>query len=173
MPNKLVGVILGSDSDYDVMKETLAVLNYLGVGFEVEIASAHRTPERVRDFARDAAAKGLEVIIAGAGMAAHLPGFVAAHTELPVIAVPLPTGVLDGMDAVLSTVQMPAGVAVAVVSVGRAGAVNAAVLAAEIIALAHPEVREALGRYRRATADEVSDRSAKLKKRVKEEFELK
>jgi phosphoribosylaminoimidazole carboxylase PurE protein len=165
-----VGVIIGSESDYEVMKNTLAVLDELGIGWEFKVASAHRTPDAVREFAEGADGRGLEVIIAGAGMAAHLAGAVAAHTALPVIAVPLPGGALDGLDALLSSVQMPAGVPVAVVAVGTAGAVNAAVLAAEILALKYPGVKKAVTEYKRAGAAKAGEKDHELQKRVKNEF---
>lgn len=161
-----VDVIIGSDSDYDVMKETLAVLDELGIEREFKVASAHRTPDAVREFAEGAEDRGVEVIIAGAGMAAHLAGVVAAHTTLPVIAVPLAGGALDGLDALLSSVQMPGGVPVAVVAVGKAGAVNAAVLAAEILALKYPDVKDALIGYRRARAAKVTEIDAALRKKI-------
>lgn len=161
-----VDVIIGSDSDYDVMKETLAVLDELGIEREFKVASTHRTPDAVREFAEGAEARGVEVIIAGAGMAAHLAGVVAAHTTLPVIAVPLAGGVLDGLDALLSSVQMPGGVPVAVVAVGKAGAVNAAVLAAEILALKYPDVKDVLIEYRRARAAKVAEIDAALQKKI-------
>lgn len=165
-----VDVIIGSDSDYDVMKETLAVLDELGIEREFKVASAHRTPDAVREFAEGAEARGVEVIIAGAGMAAHLAGVVAAHTTLPVIAVPLASGALNGLDALLSSVQMPSGVPVAVVAVGKAGAVNAAVLAAEILALKYPDVKDALIDYRRARAAKVTEIDAALQKKIEGDF---
>jgi 5-(carboxyamino)imidazole ribonucleotide mutase len=161
-----IGVIIGSDSDYDVMKETLAVLDELGIEREFKVASAHRTPDAVREFAEGAEDRGVEVVIAGAGMAAHLAGVVAAHTTLPVIAVPLAGGAFDGLDALLSSVQMPGGVPVAVVAVGEAGAINAAVLAAEILALKYPEVKDALIDYRRAKAAKVTETDAALQKKI-------
>jgi len=164
-----VGVIVGSDSDYDVMKETLAVLDELGIEHEFRVASAHRTPDTVREFAEGAEDRDIEVIIAGAGMAAHLAGVVAAHTTMPVIAVPLAGGILDGLDALLSSVQMPGGVPVAVVAIGKAGAVNAAVLAAEILALKYPDVKNALIDYRRARAVRVAEADSALRKRVKDD----
>jgi phosphoribosylaminoimidazole carboxylase PurE protein len=165
-----VGVIIGSESDYEVMKNTLAVLDELGIEWEFRVASAHRTPDAVREFAEGADGRGLEVIIAGAGMAAHLAGAVAAYTTLPVIAVPLPGGALDGLDALLSSVQTPAGVPVAVVAVGKAGAVNAAVLAAGILGLKYPAVKKAVTEYRRARATQVSEKDAELQKKAKNEF---
>ncbi|HUV86295.1 MAG TPA: 5-(carboxyamino)imidazole ribonucleotide mutase [bacterium] len=154
-----VGILVGSDSDLDVMKSAAATLEELGVGYELRVASAHRTPARVRAYAEEAAGRGVKVIICGAGMAAHLGGAVAALTELPVIGVPMPGGVADGLDALLSTVQMPAGVPVATVAVGKAGAVNAALLAARILALQDAQLAVRLREYREkmATALEGQD----------------
>jgi 5-(carboxyamino)imidazole ribonucleotide mutase len=164
-----VGVIIGSDSDYDVMKETLTVLDELGIECEFKVASAHRTPDAVREFAEGAEGRGVEVIITGAGMAAHLAGAVAARATLPVIAVPLAGGALDGLDALLSSVQMPGGVPVAVVAIGKAGAVNAAVLAAEILALKYPELKDAIVNYRRTRAEKVAEADSALRKRLKDD----
>ncbi len=143
----LVGVVMGSEKDLKVMKECGQVLERLGVPHETSIASTHRTPERVAEYARSAQERGLQVIIAGAGKAAHLAGTIASHTLLPVIGVPLTGSPLNGLDALLSTVQMPGGIPVATVDID--GARNAAVLAAEILALSHPDVRERLQAYRR------------------------
>jgi phosphoribosylaminoimidazole carboxylase PurE protein len=142
-----VGILAGSDSDLDVMKNAAATLEELGVAYELRVASAHRTPARVRAYAEEAAGRGVQVIICGAGMAAHLAGAVAALTDLPVIGVPMPGGVADGLDALLSTVQMPAGVPVAAVAVGKAGAVNAALLAARVLALRDAGLRTRLRAY--------------------------
>jgi 5-(carboxyamino)imidazole ribonucleotide mutase len=135
----LVGVIMGSDSDWPVMEAAAQALAEFDVPYEVSVVSAHRTPQRMLDYARDAAGRGLQVIIAGAGGAAHLPGMVASATPLPVIGVPVPLKYFDGMDSLLSIVQMPAGVPVATVSVG--GARNAGLLAVRILAAADPELR--------------------------------
>lgn len=135
MAAPLVGIVFGSASDEPVMKECAAVLERFGVPYELNVMSAHRTPERVAEYARSAAGRGLKVLIAGAGLAAHLAGAVAAHSLLPVIGVPLDAGSLGGLDALLSTVQMPAGVPVATVAIGKAGAKNAAWLALRILAL--------------------------------------
>jgi len=131
----LVGILMGSESDRDVMNLTSEVLEDLGIPFEINVMSAHRSPSRVREYASGAAASGLKVLIAGAGLAAHLAGAIAANTILPVIGVPLAAGPLNGIDALLSTVQMPKGVPVATVAIGSHGARNAAYLAAQIIAL--------------------------------------
>ncbi|MFF0491127.1 5-(carboxyamino)imidazole ribonucleotide mutase [Nocardia sp. NPDC003482] len=140
-----VGLIMGSDSDWPTMEAAAEALAEFGIRFEVGVVSAHRTPQRMLDYARDAAARGLKVIIAGAGGAAHLPGMVAAATPLPVIGVPVPLKYLDGMDSLLSIVQMPAGVPVATVSIG--GARNAGLLAARILATADPELRSRMERF--------------------------
>jgi phosphoribosylaminoimidazole carboxylase PurE protein len=144
----LVGVIMGSASDMNVMKGCMDVLNDLNIPHEVRVLSAHRTPDRARDYAVSASDRGLEVIVAGAGWAAHLAGAMAANTILPVIGVPIDSSPLQGLDALLSTVQMPPGIPVATTAVGAGGAKNAAVLAVQILALKHPDVREKLVRYR-------------------------
>ena len=145
-PRPRVGIMMGSRSDMPVMEKAAALLGELGVGSEVRVMSAHRTPQLVADYASGAAGRGLQTIIAGAGGAAHLAGVVAAQTLLPVIGVPIATQVAGGLDSLLSTVQMPRGVPVATVAIG--GAENAALLAAEILALADPGVRERLAAYR-------------------------
>ncbi len=144
----LVGVIMGSKSDQDVMGKCSALLEELGVPYEMRVLSAHRTPEDTRRFAESAEKRGLQVIIAGAGWAAHLAGFIAAHTNLPVIGVPIDSSPLKGMDSLLSTVQMPPGIPVATVSIGAGGAKNAAVLATEILALKDGPIAERLKVYR-------------------------
>lgn len=140
-------ILIGSESDRDYASETERYLNWFGISCESVVASAHRTPQKVIDTLRQAEQKGTQVVIAMAGMAAHLPGVVAAHTHLPVIGVPLPGGILDGLDALLSVAQMPAGVPVACMAVGKAGARNAAVLAARIIALQDERVRQKLNAF--------------------------
>jgi len=139
---------MGSKSDADVMQPALDVLDQLGIEYEVSVISAHRTPEKARQYGVSARGSGLEVIIAGAGGAAHLPGVLASWTTLPVIGVPIPTSDIKGLDALLSIVQMPAGVPVACVALGSAGAKNAAYLAAEILGLKHDKIREAYENYR-------------------------
>lgn len=144
----LVGVVMGSQSDEPLVKPALEALEHLGISYESRALSAHRTPDAVRDYARAAAGRGIEVLIAAAGGAAHLPGAIAAHTLLPVIGVPLATSELKGLDALYATVQMPPGVPVACMAVGVWGARNAAYLAAAILALKHPEVALAYAAFR-------------------------
>jgi len=144
----LIGILMGSESDKEVMKLTSEILGDLEIPCEVNIMSAHRTPDKVKDYASGASERGLKVLIAGAGLAAHLAGAVAAHTILPVIGVPLAAGPLNGMDSLLSTVQMPKGIPVATVAIGSHGARNAAYLAAQIIALENPEVAARLKELR-------------------------
>jgi len=151
----LVGVVMGSTSDADVMEGCTGVLKQLMVPHEVRVISAHRTPERARQYAESAAERGLEVIIAGAGWAAQLAGFIAAHTTLPVIGIPIDSSPLQGMDALLSTVQMPPGIPVATVALGKGGAKNAAVLAAQILALKHAPIAEKLKAYREGLTKET------------------
>ena len=147
----LVGVVMGSKSDAEAMQPALDMLEKLGIEYDVSVISAHRTPEKTREYGLNARRRGLEVIIAGAGMAAHLPGVLASYTTLPVIGVPLPGGELKGVDALLSMIQMPVGVPVACVAVG--GAKNAALLAAQVLGLKHEGVREAHEKYRRELAE--------------------
>jgi phosphoribosylaminoimidazole carboxylase PurE protein len=146
--NPLVGVVMGSLSDKDVMESTMTTLTELGIPWEAKVSSAHRTPDQTRDFAEKASEKGMEVIIAGAGWAAHLAGVIASYTLLPVIGVPIDSSPLKGMDSLLSTVQMPPGIPVATVAIGKGGAKNAAVLAAQILALKHPDIAKNLKAYR-------------------------
>lgn len=162
MERPQVGIVMGSVSDRQVMEETAKTLERFGVAYEIVVASAHRSPERTRDYARAAEAKGIKVIIAGAGWAAHLAGIIAAETTLPVIGVPIDSSPLKGLDALLSTVQMPAGVPVATMSLGKAGAKNAAILAVEILALSQPELREKLREYKRELAREVETADKEL-----------
>lgn len=148
----LVGIVMGSRSDEPTMQGTIEVLESFGISYEVRVLSAHRAPERAREYGMTAQERGLQVIIAGAGGAAHLPGVMASWTTLPVIGVPLPTSELRGVDALLAIVQMPAGVPVAAVAVGSAGARNAAYLAAQILALKHEEIRGRYEAFRREQA---------------------
>jgi len=153
----LVGVVMGSRSDWETLTHAAETLDLLGVPFEVRVVSAHRTPDLLFEYAQSAEARGLRVIIAGAGGAAHLPGMTAAKTALPVLGVPIESKALHGVDSLLSIVQMPAGVPVATLAIGRAGAVNAALLAAAILAPAHPEIGQALSRYRAQQTQDVLD----------------
>lgn len=151
----LVGVIMGSRSDWETLRHAQETLDKLGVPHECRVVSAHRTPELMRQYATEAEGRGLQVIIACAGGAAHLPGMVAAYTLLPVLGVPAPSAALSGVDSLLSIVQMPGGVPVGTLAVGKAGAVNAALLAAEVLALTRPELREKLRELRAAEARRV------------------
>ena len=151
----LIGVIMGSQSDWATMTHTVSTLEELGVPFEKRIVSAHRTPDLLYEYAESAASRGLEAIIAGAGGAAHLPGMTAAKTRLPVIGVPIQSHALNGIDSLLSIVQMPAGIPVGTVAIGKAGAVNAALMAAAIVANKHPAVAEALDAYRGRQTERV------------------
>jgi 5-(carboxyamino)imidazole ribonucleotide mutase len=151
----LVGIIMGSQSDWDTMKNAADTLDKLGVPCETRVVSAHRTPDRMFEYAEQAAARGLQVIIAGAGGAAHLPGMVAAKTVVPVLGVPVQSRALNGMDSLLSIAQMPAGIPVGTLAIGAAGATNAALLAAAIIGNTSPEVRSALEAFRNARTEAV------------------
>lgn len=155
----LIGVIMGSKSDYEFMQHACATLQDLAVPFESRVVSAHRTPDWMFEYASTAEARGLMVIIAAAGGAAHLPGMTAAKTLVPVLGVPMPVTALHGQDALLSIVQMPAGVPVGTLAIGKPGAINAAILAAEIVALRHPEVRERLRAWREARRHEVAQQT--------------
>jgi 5-(carboxyamino)imidazole ribonucleotide mutase len=160
----LVGVVMGSDSDWNVMSEAAALLSEFGVAHEVQVVSAHRTPEKMIRYGRDAGARGLKVIIAGAGGAAHLPGMLAAVTTLPVVGVPVPLARLDGLDSLLSIVQMPAGVPVATVSIG--GAKNAALLAVKILATADDSLRLKLESFADDLADQVELKNTALQAKL-------
>ncbi|GHF22959.1 N5-carboxyaminoimidazole ribonucleotide mutase [Amycolatopsis deserti] len=159
-----VGVIMGSDSDWPVLEAAGTALDEFGVSYEVGVYSAHRTPQRMLDYARTAADRGIKVIIAGAGGAAHLPGMVASATVLPVIGVPVPLKYLDGMDSLLSIVQMPAGVPVATVSIG--GARNAGLLAVRILAAQDPALREKMAAFQADLEQLVLDKDAKLQEKL-------
>ncbi len=158
-----VGIVMGSDSDLAVMEETAAVLRQFEIPYEMTVASAHRSPERAAKFAASAQKRGVKVIIAGAGHAAHLAGNLAAYTSLPVIGVPIDSSCLQGLDALLSTVQMPPGVPVATVSIGKSGAKNAGVLAAQILALSNPDLSQRLQTYKKELAKQVDQKARKLK----------
>ncbi|MEZ0343793.1 MAG: 5-(carboxyamino)imidazole ribonucleotide mutase [Caldimicrobium sp.] len=156
-----VGIIMGSDSDLPVMKEAAEVLEEFGVPYEITVVSAHRTPERMYEYAKTAEERGIEVIIAGAGGSAHLPGMTASITTLPVIGVPIMTKALKGMDSLLSIVQMPAGIPVATVAINNAR--NAGLLAVQILAIKYPELREKLKNFRNKMKEEVIKKGEKLK----------
>jgi len=165
MADPLVAVIMGSTSDLETMQNTLDVLDQFDIPNETAIVSAHRTPDRMFRFAEEAAGRGIQVIIAGAGGAAHLPGMVAAKTVVPVIGVPVESRALKGMDSLLSIVQMPRGVPVATVAIGTAGATNAGLLAAQILANSRPDLRSRLEAHRAQTARDVEIQSAKLEQK--------
>ena len=154
-PRPLVGVLMGSQSDWETMQLTRDTLNEFGISSDCRVLSAHRTPDETVEFVRAAEERGMEVLIAAAGGAAHLAGVVAAHTVLPVLGVPMKGWALDGLDSLLSTVQMPRGIPVGTLAIGKAGAVNAALLAIAILATSRPELREKLREYRRRQADEI------------------
>lgn len=154
--NPQVGIIMGSTSDWETMHHAADLLSDLGVAFESKVVSAHRTPQRLYDYATGAADRGLKVIIAGAGGAAHLPGMAASMTHLPVLGVPVQSKALDGMDSLLSIVQMPAGIPVGTLAIGKPGAKNAALLAAAILALGDPELSARLQAWRAAQTDSVA-----------------
>ena len=151
----LVGIIMGSQSDWATMQHAADTLTALGVPFEAEVVSAHRTPDKLFSYAENARARGIEVIIAGAGGAAHLPGMCAAKTSLPVLGVPVQSQALNGLDSLLSIVQMPGGVPVGTLAIGKAGAINAALLAAQIITGKHPEFLTAVDRFRTEQTEKV------------------
>jgi 5-(carboxyamino)imidazole ribonucleotide mutase len=153
----LVGVVMGSKSDWETMAEASKVLFKLAVPHECKVVSAHRTPDRMADYAKRAAERGLKAIIAGAGGAAHLPGMIAAHTVVPVLGVPIQSRALSGMDSLLSIVQMPAGIPVATFAIGIAGAKNAALFAAALLAETNPAIRDALSEYRRQQTQDALD----------------
>ncbi len=154
----LVGLIMGSTSDWSTLEHAAATLEKLGVPFEVRVVSAHRTPDLLFEYAATAEARGLEVIIAGAGGAAHLPGMVAAKTCLPVLGVPVQSQALNGLDSLLSIVQMPGGIPVGTLAIGKAGAINAALLAAAMLGNKYPAIREALKAFRAAQTEQVLSR---------------
>ena len=162
MSKPQVGIIMGSDSDLPVMEKAAEVLKEMGIGYEMEISSAHRLPEKTAEYAKGARGRGIEVIIAGAGMAAHLAGVIASNTTIPVIGVPLKSGALDGVDALYSTVQMPAGIPVATVAID--GAKNAAYLACSILSIKYPEIAVKLEVYREKTRQALMEKSEELKR---------
>ncbi len=157
-------IIMGSDSDLPIMEEAEKILKEFNIPYEITIASAHRSPDRTVKLARDAEKKGIDVIIAGAGAAAHLAGVIAAHTILPVIGVPIDSSPLKGIDALFSTVQMPPGIPVATMAIGKGGAKNAAILAAQILRAKNPGLTKSLRVYKKKMAQEVLKRAKKIKK---------
>ena len=165
--SKNVAIIMGSDSDWPVMEAAAKVLDECGISYEASVLSAHRTPEEMMIFAKGAASSGFKVIIAGAGGAAHLPGMVAAMTTLPVLGVPVPSKTLDGLDSLLSIVQMPAGIPVHTFAIGRAGAINAALAAAAILALSDKKIDKKLKNFRKNQTQKVLKNSRPVKKKKK------
>lgn len=164
----LVGIVMGSDTDFPIMTETAKTLEKFGIHCEVEVVSAHRTPARAHEYATSAATRGLKVLIAAAGAAAHLAGVIAANTTLPVIGVPMATSTLNGLDALLSTVQMP-GIPVATMAIDKAGAINAAIFAAEILATSDPEIARKLTAHKEDLARAVAEKNARLQKQIFEQ----
>jgi len=163
MSEPLVSIVMGSDSDLDIMREAAKALEGFGIAYEMDVTSAHRSPDRTAEYARGAAKRGVRVIIAGAGGAAHLAGVIAAHTTLPVIGVPIPSTSLNGLDSLLATVQMPAGIPVATVAIGKPGATNAGILAAQILGLSDRDVARKLDDHKKKLASGVEEKSKKLK----------
>jgi 5-(carboxyamino)imidazole ribonucleotide mutase len=161
----LVAIVMGSDSDLEIMREAAKALDEFGIPYEIDVTSAHRSPARTSEFARSAAGRGIKVIIAGAGGAAHLAGVIAAETTLPIIGVPIPS-VLNGLDSLLSTVQMPAGIPVATVAVGKAGATNAGILAAQILATSDSKLAEKMIAHKQKLSRGVEEKSRKLKEKL-------
>lgn len=159
MSEVLVSLLMGSSSDWAIMEHAGTMLDKLNISCEARVLSAHRTPDALFDYVKEASIRGIEVIIAGAGGAAHLPGVIAAKTLLPVIGVPIPTSALNGMDALLSIVQMPGGIPVGTMAIGKAGAVNAALFAASILSLKFPECRSAIETYRLEQAKIILEQS--------------
>ena len=154
---KLVSIVMGSKSDWPTMQHSAAVLDKLGIEYEAEVVSAHRTPGKLHNFSLEAEKRGIEVIIAGAGGAAHLPGMFAANTVLPVFGVPVKSSTFNGLDSLLSIVQMPRGIAVGTLAVGDAGAYNAAILAASVLGLKYPKIQEALRKMREEQTRQVEE----------------
>src|SRR5713101_6675942 len=166
MSKPQVSIVMGSDSDLEIMHEAGKALDEFGIAYELDVTSAHRSPDRTAEYARKAAGRGLSVVIAGAGGAAHLAGVVAAHTTLPVIGVPVVSGALGGLDALLATVQMPPGVPVATVAIGRGGAENAAILAVQILAVKNRALRHRLERLKAELAASVEGKNIRLRRKL-------
>src|SRR5262244_294881 len=162
MNKPLVSIVMGSDSDLEIMREAGKALEDFGIAYEIDVTSAHRSPDRTAEYARKAAGRGIRIIIAGAGGAAHLAGVIAAHTTLPVIGVPIPSTSLNGMDSLLATVQMPAGIPVATVAIGKPGATNAGILAAQMIGLSDRAVASKLDAHKEKLAQGVAEKSRRL-----------
>src|ERR1700686_1532459 len=163
MSKPVVSIVMGSDSDLEIMREAGAALEGFAIEYEIDVTSAHRSPDRTADYARKAADRGIRVIIVGAGGAAHLAGVIAAHTSLPVIGVPIASTSLNGLDSLLATVQMPAGIPVATVAIGKPGATNAGILAAQILALSSAELTKKMAAHKEKLADGGEQKSRKLK----------
>lgn len=166
MKGSLIGIVMGSDSDLPIMQEAAKILDDFNVQYDITISSAHRSPELTTTYAKNAAKKGFEVIIAGAGGAAHLAGVIASKTSLPVIGVPIDSSSLNGLDSLLSTVQMPSGVPVATMAIGKTGAKNGAILAIQILSLKYPELKKKLNRYKNRLAAETSKKSRRITKNL-------
>ncbi|HTS13893.1 MAG TPA: 5-(carboxyamino)imidazole ribonucleotide mutase [Candidatus Limnocylindrales bacterium] len=162
----VVGIVMGSDTDYAVMSETGKTLDKFGIPYEMEVLSAHRTPARAHEYSNSAASRGLKVVIAAAGAAAHLAGVMAASTTLPVIGVPMATSTLKGLDALLATVQMPGGIPVATMAIDKAGAVNAAIFAMEILGLSDPEIAKKLVAHKEDLVRSVAEKNARLQEQL-------
>lgn len=167
MSTPLVSIVMGSDSDLEIMREAGKALEPFGIAYEMDVTSAHRSPHRTADYAEKAASRGVRVIIAGAGGAAHLAGVIAAHTTLPVIGVPIPSTSLNGMDSLLATVQMPAGIPVATVAIGKPGATNAGILAAQILALSDAGIAKKMEAHKEKLASGVEEKSKKMQNSLK------
>jgi 5-(carboxyamino)imidazole ribonucleotide mutase len=167
MNKPLVSIVMGSDSDLEIMTESAKALDEFGIAYEMDVTSAHRSPDRTGEYARKASARGIRVIIAGAGGAAHLAGVIAAHTTLPVIGVPIPSTSLQGMDSLLAIVQMPAGIPVATVAIGKPGAANAGILAAQILGVADASIAQKLNSHKEKLARGVEEKSKKLQAAMK------
>ncbi|BBB32278.1 5-(carboxyamino)imidazole ribonucleotide mutase [Thermotomaculum hydrothermale] len=166
MSNPIVGILMGSDSDFEIMKESAKVLKDFGVPFEVVVTSAHRTPERTLEYAKSAKKRGLKVLIVGAGMAAHLAGVIAAKTTIPVIGVPINSSSLNGIDALYSTLQMPSGIPVGTMAIGKAGAKNAALYAIQMLALSDKDLSERLENFRKDFERVVVEREKKVHEKL-------
>ena len=162
----VVGIVMGSDSDLAVMEEAGKVLDSFGVRYEITITSAHRSPKKTRDYIRSAEEKGIKIIIAGAGWAAHLAGVIAAETTMPVIGVPINSSPLLGLDSILSTLQMPSGIPVATMALGKGGAKNAAILAVQILAIGDKSLQKKLKSYKKRLAEKVEEKDSKLKSKA-------